>query len=86
MIGIDVSKATLMCAHCDPATKAVVWNRAFANTQAGIKKLLSETAAELEWVVEPTGRYSLLVVQQAIENGRKALLAPTRQSKAFCRS
>src|ERR671917_1209314 len=65
MLGIDVSKAELVCALLD---------------------LLARTPVEVPLVVEPTGRYSHLVVHQAQAAGRTVLLAPPRKAHAYLRS
>jgi transposase len=86
MLGIDVSKETLVCTLLDPATKTVRWTRAVPNSPAGVQQLLERTSREQAWVLEPTGRYSLAVVQQAQQPGRTVLLAPPRQAQRFLQS
>jgi transposase len=86
MLGIDVSKADLACALFDRADEAFRWERSVPNTPTGIERLLSLTPAEVPLVVEPTGRYSQLIVRQARAAGRLVLLAPPRKAKAYLRS
>jgi transposase len=62
------------------------WRREVPNSVAGVDELLALTPASVPWVVEPTGRYSLLVVQRAQDAGRTVLLAPPRQAKLFLKS
>lgn len=83
MLGIDVSKATLACTLVDPQKRQVRWARTVPNTPPGIQELLQATPPRVPWVLEPTGRYSLPVVRLAQEAGRRVLLAPPRQAKAF---
>lgn len=83
MLGIDVSSQVLTTALClDPQQKPC-WEREVPNSPSGIDQLLALTPKGVPWVVEPTGSYSLLVVQRAQAAGRKVLLAPPRQAKAF---
>lgn len=87
MLGIDVGSRSLATAlWLSPQEPAPDWEREFPNCSRGIDHLLGATAPDVPWVVEPTGRYSLLVVQRAQAAGRKVLLAPPRQAKAFLRS
>lgn len=86
MLGIDVSKKTLACTLIDPATRDKVWFLQVNRDPQGIQALLDKTPQETDWVLEPTGRYSHLVVQSAQEAGRKALLASPRKAKDFLRS
>jgi transposase len=86
MLGIDVSKAELTCALLDRATEQFRWERSVPNTTAGIQRLLALTPSDVPLVVEPTGRFSLPVVQQARAVGRTVLLAPPRKAKAYLRS
>lgn len=83
MLGIDVSKDTLVCALFEPATEKFCWERSFANTASGIAELLRATPVDVPWVLEPTGRYSVPVAQAAREAGRQALLAPPQQAKRY---
>lgn len=86
MLGIDVSKAQLECALLDRPSERILWTRTYPNTPAGIQRLLEATPPEVPWVLEPTGRYSLAVVQQGQAAGRKVLLAPPRKAKAYLAS
>lgn len=86
MLGIDVSKAQLACALLDRATEQFRWERCVPNTPAGVDSLLALAPSDVPLVVEPTGRYSLLVVEQAPAAGRTVLLAPPRKAKAYLRS
>lgn len=86
MLGIDVSKDTLDAALADCATRARRWEIKVGNNAAGVQALLDRTDPSVEWVVEPTGRYSSLVVKQAAEAGRVVRLAPNRAAKLFLKS
>jgi transposase len=86
MLGIDVSKATLSCALRDPTTRALRWEITVPNTAPGVDTLLEKTPPHTDWVLEPTGRYSTRVVQQARQAGQNVLLAPPRKAKAFLQS
>src|SRR5947209_18117751 len=86
MLGIDVSKAELTCALLDRATEQFRWERSVPNTTAGIQRLLALTPSDVPLVVEPTGRFSLPVVEHARAAGRTVLLAPPRKAKAYLRS
>lgn len=86
MLGLDVSKATLSCALLDPATRTFTWQGVVQNSAAGVAQLLARTPAAAAWVLEPTGRYSLSVAQQARAAGRRVLLAPPRKAKKFLES
>ena len=86
MLGIDVSSDKLEAALCLDRHSRPQWRREVANSAAGIDELLSLAPSEVPWGVEPTGRYSLPVVQRAQAAGRTVLLAPTRQAKLFLKS
>lgn len=86
MLGIDASKKTLQCALRDPLSERVLWDQDFTNTSAGISLLLKRTPVAVPWVIEPTGRYSLVAVRQAQAAGRKVLMAPPRKAKLFLQS
>jgi transposase len=86
MLGIDVSKADLTCTLLDAATHRPCWQRSFPNTPAGIEQLVAKTPPSSPWVLEPTGRYSLCVAQQACAAGRRVLLAPTKKARAYLNS
>lgn len=83
MLGIDVSKATLTCTCVEPHSQRPRWNTTVPNNAAGITRLLQRTDAACAWVVEPTGRYSELVVAHAQHAGRRVLLAEPKRAKAF---
>jgi transposase len=83
MLGIDVSKAQLVCTLLDPTTRQNLWTRTLPNTAGGCHDLLTQTPADHPWVLEPTGRYSAAVVKQAQAKGRTVLLAPPRQAQRF---
>jgi transposase len=86
MLGIDVSKATLACALLDPQSKQLLWEQSLPNSPQGIAHLLAHTPPEAAWVLEPTGRYSTRVAQQAAAAGRQVLLAPSRRAQHFLQS
>jgi transposase len=85
-LGIDVSKDHLVCALLDPSTKNVTWQAEFVNTEHGIDKLLEQVPHEVSWVLEPTGRYSLLTARKARQAGRDVRLAAPRKARLFLRS
>jgi transposase len=86
MLGIDVSKASLTCTLLDPQSHVRRWEKTVPNSAAGIAQLLAQTPPEVAWVLEPTGRYSRPVAQQAQAAGRRVLLAPPRQAHHFLQS
>jgi transposase len=86
MLGIDVSKQSLTITRVDPSTRQRLLSLQVDNSQKGIHQLLQHVPPDVPWVVEPTGRYSHLVVKQGCQLGRDVRLAPTRQAKAFLRS
>lgn len=83
MLGIDVSKDTLAATLLARDTRPVQWERTVPNTPAGVAQLLARTPATVPWVLEPTGRYSHTVAQQAQAARRRVLLAPPKRAKAF---
>jgi transposase len=85
-LGIDVSKNQLVCALMDSATRKVTWQAEFVNTQTGIDTLLEQVDTQVPWILEPTGRYSLLAARKAREAGRDVRLAAPRKAKMFLRS
>jgi transposase len=85
-LGIDVSKDNLVCSLLDPSTRQVRWCAEFANAQTGIDQLLDKVDAQVPWILEPTGRYSLLAARKAREAGRDVRLAAPRRAKMFLRS
>jgi transposase len=86
MLGIDVSKGTLAAALVDPATRHVTWEQEFPNTAAGIARLLQRAPANVPLVLEPTGRYGLAIVRQAVAERRTVLMAQPRRAHAFLSS
>lgn len=86
MLGIDVSKENLVCALRDKDTRKVLWDITVPNDQQGIRTLLEKTPHHSPWVLEPTVKFSLFVVQRATECGKSVLLAPPRKAKAFLNS
>jgi transposase len=86
MLGIDTSKGTLAVALRDARTKEVLWSRDVPNTQDGVRMLLASTPAEAAWIIEPTGRFSLLAARMGQEAGRTVLMAPTRKARSFLES
>ena len=86
MLGIDVSKQTLAYALLDPQTGQFVKEGAVPNTADGVRKLLEWCPPEAPWVLEPTGRYSLLAVKQARAAERRVLMAPPRKAHAYLAS
>ena len=84
MLGIDVSKGMLSaCRWQDGQVQASL---EVPNSLEGIRQLLNQTAPAEPWAVEPTGRYSELVVRQARQYSREVLLAPPRAAKRFLAS
>lgn len=86
MLGIDVSKSKLDFSFVDPRSLLAISSSVLTNNAAGVDRLLSSIDPKVPWVVEPTGRYSALVVKQATEAGRRVLLAPPRAAKLFLKS
>lgn len=86
MLGIDVSKDHLTCALLDPATRKFRWTREFPNDRAGLQRLLRQTPPDVEWVVEPTGRYSSLAVELGTAAGRRVLMAQPKRAQLFLAS
>lgn len=85
ILSLDVSKAQLVATYDDrqptPRQRITV-----PNTAVGVRKLLALTPRACCWVLEPTGRYSILAVDLARDAGRDVLLAEPRRAKAFLRS
>jgi transposase len=86
MLGVDVSKDTLVTSLLDPTTRRALWQQDCPNTLSGVRSLLRRTPAQVPLVLEPTGRYGQLVAQEARAAGRQVLLAEPRRAKAFLRS
>lgn len=86
MLGIDVSKDTLHCTLMDPSTHAILFRRTLSNTEEGVRELLSLTPSEVGWVLEPTGRYSLLAARKGRAAGRQVFLAEPRKAKLYLQS
>jgi transposase len=85
ILSLDVSKANLVATYDDRQSTRRQQLKV-SNTAAGVRKLLKRTPAECCWVLEPTGRYSNLAVDQARAAGRDVLLAEPRRAKAFLQS
>lgn len=83
MLGVDVAKLTLAAAFCDPVSRTILWEIEVPNTPAGIARVLARTPAHTPLVVEPTGRYSLPLVQAATAAAFPVRLAQPRRAKAF---
>src|SRR5256885_2308375 len=86
MLGIDTSKDTLAVALRDAQTKQVLWSLSVPNTKEGVSTLLANTPPEAAWIIEPTGRYSLLAARMGQEAGRKVLMAPPRKARSYMES
>lgn len=86
MLGIDVCKKTLSCTLVNPDSQKTVWYEVFPNTTDGVNALLSKTPDTVAFVVEPTGRYSLTVVKQAMSLGRTVLLAEPKKAQLYLQS
>jgi transposase len=86
MLGIDVSKATLVVTLLCPQTKKTLLQDEVPNTQDGIALLLAKVPKEHPFVLEPTGRYSLLAATLAQQAGRQVLLASPRKAQLFLKS
>jgi transposase len=86
MLGIDVSKETLTCAWLDGGTRHLRWEGTIANTPEGLRRLLRQVPPDDPWVVEPTGRYSQVVVRAGQAAGRAVLLAQPKRAQAFLAS
>jgi transposase len=83
MLGIDTSKDKLVVALRDGQSRRLLWEREVPNSTEGVNRLLALTPKETPWVIEPTGRHSLLAVQMAQACGRTVLMAPPRKAKFF---
>lgn len=86
MVGVDTASNKYDCVQLDPKTREILLSLTVPRTEAGIDTLFAKVPADVELVVEPTGRYSLLLVERAAEAGRRVRLAPNRRAKAFIRS
>lgn len=86
MLGIDVSKDTLVATLVDPTTREARWTKSFPNTLAGVSRLLAQTPESSTWVLEPTGRYSLLAVRQAQAAGRTVWVADPKEARHYLKS
>jgi len=85
ILALDVSQEHLVTALVLPG-QARTQERTVPNTAAGIRQLLDRTPPDCCWVLEPTGRYSNLAVDQARAAGRDVLMAEPRRAKSFLRS
>lgn len=86
MLGIDVSKHTLVCTLREATTKQILWEDTFPNVSAGIARLLERVDRAIPLVVEPTGRYGQALVKAAYQQRRDVRLASPRKAKAFLAS
>jgi len=86
LIGIDISKDTFDVTLLTTVDSAPAWTDKLNNDLAGVQDLLRRSDPAIAWVVEPTGRYSNLVVQQGTQAGRRVLMAPPRAAKLFLKS
>jgi transposase len=86
MLGIDVSKDTLVCTLLHPISQQKLWSDEVPNTPAGLKRLLKRVPADAAWALEPTGRYSQTVARAGRDAGRTVLLAQPKRTKAFLAS
>ena len=86
MLGIDVSKASLAVCRWDSARGCAQETWQLPNSREGVQQLLALTAPQEPWAVEPTGRYSELVVEIGTAHGRQVLLAPLRAARHFLES
>jgi transposase len=86
VLGIDVAKAELVAALVEPLTEKTRWTRTVPNTPAGVQQLLRHTTPEMPWVVEPTGRYSELVVTLGLAAARPVLMAQPKKALRFLQS
>ena len=86
MLGIDVSKQSLSYALLDPQTGRLLRGGEVRNTLSGVRELMRQCPPEVPWVLEPTGRYSLLAVKEARAEKRRVLMAPPRKARAYLAS
>jgi transposase len=86
MVGVDTASNKYDCIRLDPITRKTLLDLTVPRTEEGIDTLFAEIPPDVEFVVEPTGRYSMLLVERAAKVGRRVLLAPNRRAKAFIRS
>jgi transposase len=86
MLGIDVSKDSLVCALLEPATRRFAWEATLPNTAEGVAELLRRAPAGAPWVLEPTGRHGERVARQAAAKGRRVLMAQPRRARDFLRA
>src|SRR5437870_1814106 len=86
MLGIDVSKDTLVATLVDPTTRKPRWTHSFPNTEAVIRRLLARTPAAVSWVMEPTGHYSMLVAQQVQATAPTVLIVDTKAAAHYLKS
>lgn len=82
MLGIDVSKDTLALTLLDPVSRKVTWEKTVPNSPKGVESILAHIPVEIPWVLEPTGRDSLRVVEQAVAARRTVLQAQPKRAKA----
>ena len=86
MVGIDVSKMELSVCRWDGERGEVLATWQVPNSRRGVHRLLALTDPQEAWALEPTGRYSELVVRIGTAHGRQVLLAAPRAAKQFLAS
>jgi transposase len=96
--GIYVSKARLFGSWVDQATpkaaaarsrsasERVRWSKEVDNSVTGIQQFLDTLPPDVPWVLEPTGRYSILVAATARAAGREVLMAEPKRAQHFLQS
>jgi transposase len=85
-LGIDVSKDSLVCALIAASTRRPLWEIPVPRTPASVRKLLAKVPADVPWVMEPTGPYSLMVAKLARAAGRTVLMADSRDAHHYLKS
>ncbi len=86
MFSLDVSQGTLATALMNATTRKPEWEMTVENTPQQVARLLARVPPEHPWVMEPTGRYSLVIAKQAVAAGRTVLMAPPKKAKRFLES
>jgi transposase len=86
VLGIDVSKDTLACNLVHAQTHRSLRELSVPRTAAGVTKLLAQIPADVPWVMEPTGRYSLEVAKLALAAGRTVLMADPKAAHHYLKS
>jgi transposase len=85
ILALDVSKDTLQATLLEASTGHMRELKS-PNSLVGIQQLLAQTPPDCEWVLEPTGRYSILAVDTARAAGRTVRMAEPRRAAAYLRS